>query len=384
MRKVYRFRLYPTKPQLKRLERTLDLCRYVYNKTLEERKKAWEEKGETLSKYSLNAFLPEWKKDYPILKEVFSQTLQEVQERVDLAFKHFFRRVKNGENPGYPRFKGKGWYDSFCYPQMGFEVKENTIYLSKIGEVYMVKHRPIKGRVKRVCIRRKNSKWYACLTVEYDEKIMSGQKKDYPSTGIDMGLDSFATLSTKGMYDFPSDGYKIPNPRFFRIEEQALAKAQRKLSKAEKGTPERASARKVVARVHERIGNRRQEFVNQLSRKLVDNYAFIAFEDLNIKCMVQNHCLAKSISDTAWRMLINATKYKAESAGTTVVLVNPANTSKICSKCGTMVEKELNDRIHKCPCCGLVMDRDENAAINILRLGLQSGARKKSEEAHQL
>jgi len=163
-----------------------------------------------------------------------------------------------------------------------------------------------------------------------------------------------------------------------------LAKAQRKLSKAEKGTLERAMARKVVARVHERIGNRRYEFVNQLSRKLVDRYGVIAFEDLNIKGMLQNHCLAKSISDAAWRMLINATKYKAESAGTTVVLVNPANTSKICSKCGTMVEKELNDRIHKCPCCGLVMDRDENAAINILRLGLQSGARKKSEEAHQL
>lgn len=170
MRKVYRFRLEPTKPQLKRMERTLDLCRHVYNKTLEERRKAWEEKGETLSKYSLNAFLPEWKKDYPSLKEVFSQTLQEAQERVDLAFKHFFRRVRNGENPGYPRFKGKGWYDSFCYPQMGFKINDARIYLSKIGMVYMVKHRPIMGKVKRVIVRRKNEKWYACLAVEYDEK----------------------------------------------------------------------------------------------------------------------------------------------------------------------------------------------------------------------
>lgn len=190
-----------------------------------------------------------------------------------------------------------------------------------------------------------------------------------------MGLESFATLS---------NGEKIPNPRFFREEEEALAKAQRKLSEAEKGTPERARARKVVSRIYERIGNRRQEFVNQLSRKLVDNYALIAFEDLNIKSMARNHCLAKSISDAAWRMLINATKYKAESAGTKVVLVNPANTSKMCSRCGTLVEKELGDRVHKCPCCGLVMDRDENAAINILRLGLQSVARKKSEKAHEL
>jgi putative transposase len=382
MRKVYRFRLYPTKPQLTKLERTLELCRLLYNRTLEEHEYAYKNDGKTLSKYSLNAFLPEWKKDYPGLKEVFSQTLQEVQERVDLAYKNFSRRVKNGENPGYPRFKGKGWYDSFCYPQMGFEVKENSIYLGKIGEIHMVKHREIEGIVKRVCIRRKNDKWYACLTVECDEKIMGGQKRDYPSTGIDVGLESFATLSTAGKWDFPCDGYKVPNPRFFRKEEGALAKAQRKLSRAEKGAPERAKARKVVARVHERIGNRRNEFVQQLSRMLVDNYAFIAFEDLNIKGMVQNHCLAKSISDTAWRMFINATKYKAESAGTTVVLVNPANTSKTCSKCGTIVEKELKDRVHKCPCCGLVMDRDENAAINILRLGLQSAIRKKDREAH--
>ncbi|MDI6897103.1 RNA-guided endonuclease InsQ/TnpB family protein, partial [Methanocella conradii] len=166
MRKVYKFRLYPTKPQLKKLGRTLELCRYVYNKTLETRKKAWEEDGRTLSKYSLNNLLPEWKKEDPELKEVFSQTLQEVQERVDLAFKYFFRRLKNGDNPGYPRFKGKGWYDSFCYPQMGFKVHDNSVYLSKIGEVYMVKHREIEGEIKRICVRRKNNKWYACITAD--------------------------------------------------------------------------------------------------------------------------------------------------------------------------------------------------------------------------
>jgi putative transposase len=373
MRKVYKFRLYPTKPQLKKLERTLELCRLVYNRTLEERKLAWEHEGKTLSKYSLNALLPGWKKDYPELKDVFSQTLQEVQERVDLAFKHFFRRVKNGENPGYPRFKGKGWYDSFCYPQMGFAVHDDSIYLGKIGDVYMVKHREIEGDVKRVCVRRKNDKWYVCLTVEMSDVKVVG--RETPTIGVDVGLESFATLS---------NGEKVENPRFFRQEEEALVRAQRKLSKAEKGTSERAKARKVVARIHERINNRRSEFVNQLSRKLVDKYGVISFEDLNIKGMVENHCLAKSIFDAAWRMLINATKYKAESAGAIVVLVNPVNTSKMCSRCGTLVEKDLNDRTHICPSCGLVMDRDENAAINILRLGLQSVAHKKSEEAHVL
>ncbi|MDM7913475.1 MAG: transposase [Methanotrichaceae archaeon] len=373
MHKVYRFRLEPTKPQLKRMERTLELCRNVYNKTLAYRRDKWQNEHVHVSKYESHDLLPQWKREQPELKEVFSQTLQEVQERVDLAFKHFFRRVRNGENPGYPRFKGKGWYDSFCYPQMGFKINDDSIYLSKIGVVYMVKHRPIMGKVKRVIVRRKNEKWYACLVVEYDEK--RSEKPGRPSIGIDMGLESFATLS---------NGEKIPNPRFFWEEEEALAKAQRKLSEAEKGTPERARARKVVARIHERIGNRRHDFIHQHSHRLVNRYGLIAFEDLNIKSMARNHCLAKSISDAAWRMLINATKYKAESAGTRVVLVNPANTSKMCSRCGTLVEKELGDRVHKCPCCGLVMDRDENAAINILRLGLQSVARKKSEEAHEL
>lgn len=372
MHKIYKFRLYPTKAQLTKLERTLELCRMVYNETLAYRKDKYELEHISVSNYESHNLLPQWKREYPDLKEVFSQTLQEVQERVELAFRAFFRRVKNGEKPGYPRFKGRGWYDSFCYPQMGFAVKEDSIYLGKIGEVYLVKHREIEGDVKRVCVRRKNDKWYACLTVEYDEKIMMGQKRDYPSIGIDVGLESFATLS---------NGEKIENPRFFRQEEKALAKAQRKLSKAEKGTPERDKARNVVARVHERIGNHRYEFVQQLSRKIVDEYGFIAFENLNIKDMVQNHCLAKSISDAAWRMLINATKYKAESAGTTVVLVNPAYTSQICSRCGTLVPKDLSNRTHNCPSCGLVMDRDENAAINILRLGLQSAIRKKDREA---
>jgi putative transposase len=192
--------------------------------------------------------------------------------------------------------------------------------------------------------------------------------------GIDMGLSSFATLS---------DGTAIPNPRFFRLEEKELAKAQRKLSTATKGSPERKKAVGAVQRVHERIANKRYNFIHQLSRRLVDDYTFIAFEDLNIKNMLKNHCLAKSISDAAWNMLISATKYKAESAGSIVALVNPANTSKMCPRCGLLVEKTLADRTHKCNSCGLVLDRDHNAAINILRLGLQSVGIE-TVEAHAL
>jgi putative transposase len=361
MHKVYKFRLYPTKAQTTTLERTLELCRMTFNETLAYRKDMYEQEHVTVSNYESHNLLPQWKKEYPDLKNVFSQTLQEVQERVDLAYRNFFHRVKNGEKPGYPRFKGRGWYDSFTYPQMGFKLNDNKLYLGKIGMVYMVKHREVEGNVKRVTIRRKNNKWHACLTVEGEYHIIPTENKQ--TVGIDMGLTSFATLS---------NGEKMPNPRFFRLEEKTLAKVQRRLSRCEKGTPERTKARKVVARVHERIGNRRYDFIHQLSHSLVNKYGLICFEDLNIKGMVNNHRLAKSISDAAWNMLIIVTKYKAESAGTKVVMVNPANTSKMCSRCGLLVEKELKDRTHKCPSCGLVLDRDENAAINILRLGLQS------------
>ncbi len=374
MRKIYKFRLYPTKPQIRQMERSLEVCRHVYNRTLAERKQVYEETGKTLSKYTLNNLLPQWKAENPEYNEVFSQTLQEVQEHVDLAFKHFFRRVKNGEKPGYPRFKGKGWYDSFTYPQMGFKLKNNHIYLSKIGDVYVKLHRQIEGNVKRVTVRRTScTKWHVSLTVEAENTPVSIIDLN-KVIGIDVGLSNFLTMS---------DGDNVSNPRFFKAEEKELARVQRKLSKTVKGTTERKKAIKVVQRVHERISNKRYDFVHQVSKYLVSKYSFIAFEDLNIKNMVKNHCFAKSISDAAWKMLINTTKYKAESAGSKVVLVNPANTSKMCSRCGLLVEKTLADRIHKCDSCGFVIDRDHNAAINILRLGLQSVGIK-SVEAHRL
>ncbi len=362
MHKVYKFRLYPTKAQTTKFECTLEICRQVYNETLAYRKDKYELEHVSVSNYATHNLLPQWKKNAPELKEVFSQTLQEVQERVELAFRAFFRRVKCGEKPGYPRFKGYGWYDSFTYPQMGFKLSNNKLALSKVGDVYIRVHRKIDGDVKRVTIRRNsNNKWYASLTVESELKAES--REQYPAIGIDMGLTSFATLS---------NGEKVPNPRFFRKEEKELTKVQRRLSKLEKDSPERMKAIRVVRRVHERISNKRYDFVHQLSRMLVNKYGLIAFEDLNIKRMVKNHCLAKSISDAAWNMLFIVTRYKAESAGTIVAMVNPANTTKVCSRCGTLIEKDLKDRVHECHRCGLILDRDENAAINILRLGLQS------------
>jgi putative transposase len=363
MLKTYKFRLYPTKSQRSKMGRTLDLCRWVYNQTLAYRKDAWEKEGRSTSKYETNNLLPNWKVEKPDLNDVYSQVLQNTQERVDLALKAFFRRVKAGEKPGYPRFRGSGWYDSFTYPQFGFKLLSGKLRLSKIGDIKIKLHRPIEGKIKRLTVRRSSTgKWFACFSVEIDDPPKPPWK-DGSTVGIDVGLESFATIS---------NGEKIDNPRFFRSEEKALAKGQRRLSKCEKGTLERRKALKVVQRIHERIANRRYDFAHQISNQLVSKYGLIAFEDLNVTNMLKNHNLAKSISDAAWRMLVTTTSYKAESAGSKVVLVDPRNTSQLCSRCGVKVPKSLSDRVHECPQCGLVMDRDENAAINILRLGMQS------------
>ena len=233
--------------------------------------------------------------------------------------------------------------------------------LSKIGILKLIQHRPIEGRIKTLTVQRDAvGNWYACFACEVEAEAMPFNDL---AVGVDVGLESFATLS---------NGEKVPNPRFFRQDEKELAKAQRKLSKVEKGTPEQAKRRKVVQHIHQRITNRRKDFAHKLSRKWVDRFGMIVFENLHIHNMLQNHSLAKSISDAAWNQLIAYTTYKAENASRVVVLVDPRNTSKQCSRCGTLVEKSLSVRVHVCPVCGLVMDRDENAANNILRLGLES------------
>jgi putative transposase len=365
--------LYPKKSQITELEKALELCRLVYNETLALRKDAWEKEHKNIGYYESKRELTKWKQEYPELKYVHSLVLQDVAMRVDLAFKAFFRRVKAGDDPGYPRFKGKGWYDSLTYVQSGFELKDNVLWLSKIGDVSIELHRPLQGEIKRITIRRTaTKKWYASILADAETE------KPEPcntAVGVDVGILSFATLS---------NGESVDNPRFYACSENMLAKAQRKLSKLESGTPECRKALRVVCRVHEKVANRRDDFVHKVSRNLVDKYGIICFEDLNVNGMVKNNCLAKHIMDASWNKLVQYTTYKAESAGRRVVLVDPRNTSKICSNCGTIVEKTLSERIHKCPVCGISIDRDLNAAKNILRLGLQSVARKKSVEAHAL
>lgn len=369
MRKAFKYRLRPTPAQARALQGTLDECCWLYNHLLEQRKTAYEQRGETLALYGQQETFPALKVERPSLTTVHSQVLQNVAVRLDLAFKAFFRRVKAGEAPGYPRFRGRDRYDSFCYPQSGFALDTDTgrVKLSKVGSVRAVLHRPLEGTVKTCCVRRTSAgKWYVTFSCEIEPEPLPANDT---AVGIDVGLEKFATLST---------GETIANPRFFRRDEHDLARAQRRLSKEPKpakgewATPGRRTRKKVVARIHERIRNRRTDFAHQQARKTVDAYGTICVEDLTINQMVHNHCLAKSIHDAAWRQYIAYLTYKAEDAGRKMVAVNPAYTSQDCSRCGHRRRKELSERVHACSCCGLVLDRDHNAALNILRLGLQS------------
>jgi putative transposase len=249
------------------------------------------------------------------------------------------------------------------YLQSGFSLNSNILTLSKIGDLKIKMHRQLEGNIKRLTIRRSTTqKWFVSILTDVDNYQPLEHSDN--SVGIDVGILSFAALS---------DGTFVENPIFYVNEQKNLAKVQRRFSKAEKGTLERSKFLKSLCRVHERISNKREDFAQKLSETLVNNYGIICFEDLNIKSMSKNHNLAKHILDAAWSKLVTYTSYKAANAGRKVVLVDPENTSKMCSNCGMLVEKDLSERTHNCSFCGLSIDRDLNASINILRLGLQSG-----------
>jgi len=366
MRKAFKYRIYLTNGQRRILEQHLEECRWVYNETLATRKNAWEQEQRNVDWYETKRALSLLKDTRPSLKLVHAQVLQNVTERVELAFKAFFRRVKAGESEvGYPRFKGKGRYDSITYPQYGNGVRLDgeRLILSKVGAVQVVLHRPVEGTAKTVTLTRsRTGKWYACFSCEVEPSPL-------PSTaevvGVDVGLASFATLST---------GVEIENPRFYRRDEADLKRVQ-KLKDAAKNAQQWNENRRrttALAHIHERIANRRADFAHKRSRDLVRTYQVIVFEDLAPLEMGRSRGMRKSILDVAWSQFIGMTVAKAEEAGRRVVLVNPRNTSKMCSSCGELVQKRLNDRTHTCPRCGRVMGRDHNAALNILHRGLQT------------
>lgn len=356
MKRTFKFRLYPSRIQKSVLADILTTCRLLYNDSLAERNNVWEKEKKLVSYNKQAASLTLNKAKTPFLLKIYSQTLQDVLRRLDKSFKALFRRVKAGETPGHPRFKGANRYDSFTYPQSGFRIAGKKLMLSKIGPVNIKLHRPIKGAVKTCTIRRDVDRWYACFSVELPD-VPEIHQKTKNAVGIDVGLKSLLTLST---------GEKIEPPKFLRKSEENLAKEQRKLSRKKPGSWNRTKQRIEVAKLHRKIRDQRADFNHKLSRALVSNYDLIAFEKLQIPNMIQNRHLAKSIADASWSQLQSFTAYKAEGAGKRVEFVAPQGTTQECSSCGNVTSIGLKDRVFRCNCCGLVLDRDQNAARNIL------------------
>lgn len=359
MQRTYKFRLYPTKEEQGNIHFALERCRLLYNRLLAERIVAYKQTGQSITYYEQKATLPERKQHIPELKNVHSQVLQHVVERLDKAYQAFFRRVKNGEKAGFPRFKPESQYNSFTYPQSGFSIEGKQLVLSKIGHVRIRLHRQPQGTMKTCTIMIKNGKYYACFSCEVESGHLPASEKQI---GIDLGVSQLAVTS---------DGKRIESPQFLRKSEEKLKRKQRAVSKKKRGSNRRRKAVHDLARLHEKVANQRKDYAHKESRKLINEYGFIAFEDLNIQGMVKKHHLAKSITDSGWNQLVQFVTYKAESAGRQVVQVNPYHTSQKCSSCGEIVKKSLAVRVHQCS-CGYMADRDENAAINILKLALQN------------
>ena len=369
-KKAFKYRIYPTSKQKTFLNKVLEECCWLYNYLLNQKKELYEKEQKSISVYDQHNQLSQLKNQKTSLNCVYSQCLQNVSVRIDLAFKAFFRRCKSGEKPGFPRFRGVGWYSSFTYPQnhklsSPFQfVGSNKIKLAKIGIVKIILHRPVVGEMKTCTVSKTSTgKWFVSFScdVEQEKLPYNGEQ-----IGIDVGLKTFATLS---------NGTTIANPRFFKTEEKRLVKVQRKLSKCGKGSTKRFKTRRILVKVHERIANKRSNFCHQESRKIINQFGILCVEDLNIKNMLvkgEFPKLNKSISDVSWGQFLSLLSYKAENAGRIIAKVNPAYTSQDCSNCGTRQVLKLSDRTYTCEKCKLVIDRDLNASKNILRIGTYS------------
>lgn len=384
IRKAYKYRIYPNKEQGEKLQWTLDHCRELYNAALQERKEAYRMSRVSIGYNQQAAQLPDVKDIRPEYANIHSQVLQNVLRRVDKAFQAFFRRVKNGEKPGYPRFQGRNRYDSFTFPQLGFSLTaDNRVCLSKIGTIKVKfpkkkKANPPQGTMKTCTIKREGEHWYVIFTCEVDQELVYHPSQ--ASVGIDLGLLHFGTLS---------DGSTIENPRHLRASEQKLKKLQQALARKKRGSKRRKKAALAVGKNHRHIRNQRKDFHHKEARKLVNGYGVIVFEKLQPANMSKRPKpkqdektgqylpngasakagLNKSILDAGWGQFQQICKSKAEWAGSRVLLVNPKYTSQMCSGCGAIVKKELSERWHSCS-CGCSLDRDHNAAINIKRAGL--------------
>ncbi len=365
--RAYKFRIYP---DAKRIELQLTLSKEFYNLLLEKSIKSYKEGNKKLSMAHLNKFAKEIEKDRKFL-QIYSQTRCEIKYRVLKAYQNFFRRIKEKKSGtrikvGFPRFKSKDSYRSITYPQDNgsFAIvkknKKQMLRVSRIGGMQIKLHRGIEGKIKTLTIKKTGKEYFAIFATVHE--IEPPKVENTNPIGIDMGLDSFIALS---------DGTKIEKPKFAKKAEKHIARWQRIIAKRHKGSKRRESAKLNLQRKWEHVANQSNDFAHKLSDKLVNSgYTSFAVEDLHIQNMTKNHNLAQSIQNASWNRFINMLSYKAESAGMKVIKVDARNTTQECSNCHHIKEGDekltLEDRIYHCNICGLTMDRDINASINIL------------------
>jgi putative transposase len=360
MRKSYKYKLKPTVEQERLLTETLWRCRTLYNTALEERITAYRRQGVSISRYQQEAELKEIRAEYPEYAAMHSHVLQDVLARLDKTYQALFRRVKAGQTPGFPRFQGANRFHSFTYKEVGngVQMENGFLVLSKIGRVNVRWSRPLEGKPKTVTLSQEADGWYAiisCAEVPMQPVPLTGKE-----TGIDVGLRIFLITA---------DGMVVDNPRHHRHAEKRLAKAQRVVSRRQKGSKRRKKAVNRCTRRYQTVKRQRADFHHKTALMLVRQYDTISLEDLQVANMVRNRRLAKSIADAGWAQFRSILDYKAACAGKRVIAVPAHYTSQDCSGCGERVPKSLSVRTHICPTCGLVMDRDENAARNMLWAG---------------
>jgi putative transposase len=356
MFRSYELRLRPNKAQVAVFEEILRDSAETYNACLQERKEAWKLQRKSISYNDQCAELTELRKD-PQFAKIAVDIQREPLRRIDRAFKAFFRRCKSGEKPGFPRFRSWKRYDSFTFGSP--TIKADQVKIPNAGWFRFKRHREHEGTPKTATIKRIGKKWVVKLVCD----LGAAPEKHPVSTavGIDLGLTNFVALS---------NGTSIDNPRWTHKHASRIKAANQRLARKVRGSKNRLRAKEALRRAHQRAADARKNFCHHVSKFLVHKYDLIAFEKLNIKGMVRGH-FAKSILDAAWGQLIYQISYKAEYAGRYAIAVNPRGTSIRCSGCGERVEKTLADRQHNCV-CGVSLDRDHNAALNVLALGISA------------
>jgi putative transposase len=358
---MYKYRLYPNQKQIHRLSEQLKVCRLAYNELLETSIETYKNTGKRLTKFDLDECIKYLDIDTSV---VFSQIIQNLNDRINKAFQNFFRRLKEKQSGkhikvGFPRFKKH--FKSITYPQFGFKlVSDKRLYVSKVGNIPIILHRIPKGKIKTMTIKRSRAgHWFVIFSCEIEIPSNRAHPNIDRTIGADVGIESYATLSS---------GVHIPNPKHLIRSERKLKRLQRKASRKVKGSRNRGKSIHKLAKAHIIVSNQRRDFQHKLSRILTNEFGTIAVEDLNIKGMVRNHHLAKHIHDASWNNFIQLLCYKAEWAGGKV-LKNPRTigSSIRCFNCGKDVPKPLSVRIHCCPFCDVVLHRDHNSALNHLK-----------------